>query len=165
MRSPALGCLDPCRCIFNPPLASRAATLCPFEGYGSSSLLPLRLLTDRPGIEIPFQGLERVGPHRLVLRDPPVEFRQSLPFQLVDPLLRIHFDIHEPPLAEDLEVAGHGGLREVPGPGGDIARLPAAGRQKVEDRTAPRVRAPKEDVPPPGWPHPKFFSSPAKKAL
>src|SRR5438094_550153 len=113
IRSPSLACRDTCRCIFKPPLASRASTLCPFEGDGSSSLLPLRLLTDRPGIEIPFQGLERVGPHGLVLRDPLVEFRQSLRFQLVDPLLRIHFDIHEPRLAEDLEVTGHGGLRAV----------------------------------------------------
>src|SRR2546427_5868457 len=164
-RSPGLACRDTCRCIFKPPFASRAATLCPFEGYGSSSLLPLRLLTDRPGIEIPFQGLERVGPHRLVLRDPLVEFRQSLRFQLVDPLLRIHFDIHEPRLAEDLEVAGHGGLREVPEPGGDIACLPAAGRKKVEDRAARRVRDREEDVRRHDGPHPNFFSSSPKKAL
>src|SRR5881409_485557 len=146
IRSPGLACRDTCRCIFKPPLASRVATLCPFEGYGSSSLLPLRLLADRPGIEIPFQGLERVGPHRLVLRDPLVEFRESLRFQLVDPLLRVHFDIHEPRLAEDLEVAGHGGLCEVPEPGGDIACLPAAGCKKVEDRAARWVRDRKEDV-------------------
>src|SRR3989449_6473095 len=121
IRSPGSACRDACRCIFKPPLASRAATLCPFEGYGSSSLLPLRLLTDRPGIEIAVQGLERVGPHRLVLRDPLVEFRESFRFQLVDPLLRIHFDIHEPRLAEDLEVARYGGLRGGTGPCGDIA--------------------------------------------
>src|SRR5436309_855846 len=165
IRSPGLACRDTCRCIFRPPLASRAGTQCPFEGYGSSSLLPLRLLTDRPGIEIPFQGLERVGPHRLVLRDPLVEFRQSLRFQLVDPLLRMHFDTHEPRLAEDLEVTGHGGLREVPEPGGDIACLPAAGCKKVEDRAARRVRDRKEDVRRHDCHHPNFFSSSAKKAL
>src|SRR5881409_2699302 len=164
-RSPGSACRDTCRCIFKPPLASRAGTSDPFEGFRSSSLLPLRLLTDRPGIEIPFQGLEGIGPHRLVLRDPLVEFRESLRFQLVDPLLRIHLDIHEARLAEDLEVAGHGGLREVPEPGGDIACLPAAGRKKVEDRTARRVRDRKEDVRRHGCPHPNFFSSSAKKAL
>src|SRR2546426_11411404 len=126
IRSPGLACRDTCRCIFKPPLASRAGTLCPFEGSGSSSLLPLRLLTDRPGIEKPLQGLERVGPHRLVLRDPLVEFRESLRFQLIDPLLRVHFDIHEPRLAEDLEVAGHGGPREGPEPAGDVPGLSAA---------------------------------------
>src|SRR2546422_2448494 len=161
--SPGLACRDTCRCIFKPPLASRAATLCPFEGYGSSSLLPLRLLTDRPGIEIPFQGLERVGPHRLVLRDPLVEFCQSLRLQLVDPLLRVHFDIHEPRLAEGLEVAGHGGLREVPEPGGEIACLPAAGRKKVEDRAARRVRDREENARGPGCHPPNFFSNSAKK--
>src|SRR3989449_5377497 len=163
--SPGLACRDTCRCIFKPPLASRAATLCPFEGYGSSSLLPLRLLTDRPGIEIAVQGLERVGPHRLVLRDPLVELRESFRFQLVDPLLRVHFDIHEPRLAEDLEVAGHGGLREVVEPGGDLARLPPAGRKKVEDRAARRVRDREEDARRHDCPHPNFFSSSAKKAL
>src|SRR2546426_465984 len=165
IRSPGLGCRDPCRCIFKPPLASRASTLCPFEGDGSSSLLPLRLLTDRPGIEIPFQGLERVGPHGLVLRDPLVEFRQSLRFQLVDPLLRIHFDIHEPRLAEDLEVAGHGGLREGPGPGGDIACPPPAGRKKGEDRAARWGRDCEEEVRRHGCHRPNFFSSSAKKTF
>src|SRR2546430_3820288 len=143
--------------MYNPPLASRAATRFPFESYGSSSLLPPRPLTDRPGIEIPFQGLERVGPHRLVLRDPLVEFCESLRFQLVDPLLRMHFDIHEPRLAEDLEVAGHGGLREVPEPGGDIACLPAAGRKKVQDRTARRGPDCEGEGRRHGCPHPNLF--------
>src|SRR5437867_6844092 len=165
IRSPSLACRDTCRCISKPSLASRAGTLCPFEGSGSSSLLPLRLLTDRPGIEKPLQGLERVGPHRLVLRDPLVEFRESLRFQLIDPLLRVHFDIHEARLAEDLEVTGHGGLREVLEPGGDIACLPTAGCEKVEDCAARRVRDRKEDVRRHGRPHPNFFSSSAKKAL
>src|SRR2546426_989949 len=163
IRSPGLACRDTCRCIFKPPLASRAATLCPFEGYGSSSLLPFRLLPAPPAMEIPSQGLGRVGPHRLLLRDPLVEFRQSLRFQLVDPLLRVHFDIHEPRLAEDLEVAGHGGLCEVPEPGGDIACLPAAGCKKVEDRAARRVRDRKEDVRRHDCHHPNFFSSSAKQ--
>src|SRR2546427_11112957 len=93
IRSPGLACRDTCRCIFKPPLASRAATRCPFERYGSSSLLPPPPLTDRPGIEIPFQGLERVGPPRLVLRGPLGELRQSLRLQLIAPLFRMHFGI------------------------------------------------------------------------
>src|SRR3989442_2911349 len=145
-RSPGSACCAPRRCIFKPPPASRAGTSDPFEGSRSSSLLPLRLLTDRSGIEIPLEGLECVGPHRLVLRDPLVEFRESLWFQLVDPLLRIHFDIHEPRLAEDLEVAGHGGLREVSEPGGGIACLPADRRQKVSDTTQRTVRYWNEDA-------------------
>src|SRR5207249_3135121 len=165
MRSPGSACRDTCRCIFKPPLASRSWTLDPLEGSRSSSLLPLRLLMDRPGIEIPLQGLEGVGPPRLVLGDPLVEFRESLRSQLVDPLLRIHFDIHEPRLAEDLEVAGDGGLREVPEPGGDIACLPTAGCKQVEDRAARRVRDCKEDVRRHDCHHPNFFSSSAKKAL
>src|SRR3989441_2583303 len=164
-RSPGSACRDTCRCIFKPPLVSRAGTSDRFEGSRSSSLLPLRLLTDRSGVEIPLEGLECVGPHRLVLRDPLVEFRESLWFQLVDPLLRIHFDIHEPRLAEDLEVAGEGGLREVPEPGGDIACLPPAGRKKVEDRATRRVRDREEDARRHDCPPPNFFSSSAKKAL
>src|SRR2546427_6703433 len=77
----------------------------------------------------------------------------------------MHLAMHEPRLAEDLEVAGLGGLREVPEPGGDIACLPAAGRKKVEDRTTCRVRDRKEDVRRHDCPHPNFFSSSAKKAL
>src|SRR2546425_9754289 len=137
-RSPGSACRDTCRCIFKPPLVSRAGTSGRFEGFRSSSLFPLRPLTDRPGIEIPFQGLECVGPHRLVLRDPLVEFRESLRFQLVDPLLRMHLDVHEPRLAENLEVPGYGGLREVPELCGDVACLPAAGCQEVEDPAARR---------------------------
>src|SRR3989441_8923141 len=164
-RSPGSACCDTRRCIFKPPLASRAGTSDPFEGSRSSSLLPLRLLTDRSGIEIPLEGLECVGPHRLVLRDPLVEFRESLWFQLVDPLLRIHFDIHEPRLAEDLEVAGHGGLCEAPEPGGDVASFPTASCKKVEDRPARRIRDREEDVRRHGCPHPNFFPSSSKKAL
>src|SRR5207244_8134206 len=165
MRSPGSACRDTCRCIFKPPLASRSWTLDPLEGSRSSSLLPLRLLMDRPGIEIPLQGLEGVGPHRLVLGDPLVEFRESLRSQLVDPLLRIHFDIHEPRLAEDLEVAGDGGLREVPEPGGDITCLPTAGCKQVEDRAARRVCDREEDVVRYGWPTQNLFSTVVKKPL
>src|SRR3989441_4736299 len=118
-----------------------------------------------PGFDIPFKGLGRVGPHRLVLRDPLVEFRESFRFQLVDPLLRVHFDIHEPRLAENLEVARYGGLREGPGPGGDIACFPTAGCKEVEDRAARRVRDRAEDARGHGCHHPNFFSSSAKKAF
>src|SRR5438094_9285280 len=86
IRSPGLACRDTCRCIFKPPLASRVATVCPFEGYGSSSLLPFRLLAYCPGIEIQFQGLERVGPQRLLLRDQLIDFRQYIRFLLVNTL-------------------------------------------------------------------------------
>src|SRR5438128_4158441 len=98
MRSPGSACRDTCRCIFKPPLASRSWTLDPLEGSRSSSLLPLRLLMDRPGIEIPLQRLEVVGPPRLVLVHPLLEFRESLRPQLVSLLLRTHFDIHSPRL-------------------------------------------------------------------
>src|SRR3989441_4806257 len=140
IRSPGLACRDTCRCIFKPPLASRTATLCPFEGYGSSSLLPLRLLTDRPGIEIPFQGLECVGPHRLGLRDPLVEFPKSLRFQLVNPLLRIHFDAHDPRLAEDLVVAGHGGPGEGPGRRRPLGGTTRTRRETRDDRAGRWLR-------------------------
>src|SRR2546422_2805470 len=96
IRSPGLACRDTCRCIFKPPLASRTATLCPFEGYGSSSLLPLRLLTDPPGIQIPFQGLKCVWPHRLVRRDALVKCPKAPRSQLVNPVSRIHIDPPEP---------------------------------------------------------------------
>src|SRR5207245_9909580 len=49
--------------------------------------------------------------------------------------------------------------------GGDVACLPAAGCEEVEDRAARRVRDREEDVRRHGRPHPNFFSSSAKKAL
>src|SRR5438445_10313989 len=100
MRSPGSACRDTCRCIFKPPLASRSWTLDPLEGSRSSSLLPLRLLMDRPGIEIPLQGLEGVGPHRLVLGDPLVEFRVSLRSHLLDTVLSIYLYIIQHILCE-----------------------------------------------------------------
>src|SRR2546422_6609461 len=84
--SPGLACRDTCRCIFKPPLASRTATLCPFEGYGSSSLLPPPLLTHPPGTHISFLGLAWVGSPRLVPSDPLPFFPKSLQVPLAKPL-------------------------------------------------------------------------------
>src|SRR5207247_10908546 len=59
-----------------------------FRGACLSSLLPPRLFTGGPGVEVAFQGLERVRPHRLIFRDPLVELREALGLDRVDPLLR-----------------------------------------------------------------------------
>src|SRR6267143_900444 len=163
IRSPGSACRDTGCCIFKPPLVSRG-NLAAIGESRSSSFLPLQLLTCGPSVEIAFEGLERVGPHCLVLRDPLVEFRESLRSQLVDPLLRVHFDIHEPCLAEHLEVARYGGLREVLELRRDVACDPAPACEKVEDRPTGRVRDREEDVRHDG-PHPNVSSSSAKKAF
>src|SRR5437773_2902361 len=66
-----------------------------FRGACLSSLLPPRLFTGGPGVEVAFQGLERVRPHRLIFRDPLVELREALGLDRVDPLLRADGDIDE----------------------------------------------------------------------
>src|SRR3989454_7146598 len=113
------------------------------RGERSSRSLPLRA---RLRIEVALERVQRFWPQGLVLRDPLVEVRESVRVQLIDPLLSVHFDVHEPRVAEDLEVTGHGGLREVPEPRRDVACFPTAGREEVEDRPARRVRDREEDA-------------------
>src|SRR2546425_3164777 len=132
------------------------------RGKVSSRYLPLRA---RLGVEVAFECVQGFRPHRLVLCDPLVEFLEPPWVQLVDPPLRVHFDVHEPRVAEHLEVARHRGLRESREPRRDIARVPAASREEVEDRPTRRVRDRKEDIHCPDRPHPNFFSRSAKKAL
>src|SRR5688572_25095960 len=67
-----------------------------------SSFLSLRSLARRPGVNVAFQGVQRVGPHRLVFRDPFVEFGETLRLECVDSLLRMDRDLDEPCLAEHL---------------------------------------------------------------
>src|SRR6266550_9448327 len=66
-----------------------------FRGSRSSSFLPPSRLTGGPGVEVVFQRLERVGPHRLILRDPLIELGEALRLDRVDPLLRADGDIDE----------------------------------------------------------------------
>src|SRR5436190_1079480 len=88
-----------------------------FRGACLSSLLPPRLFTGGPGVEVAFQGLERVRPHRLIFRDPLVELREALGLDRVDPLLRADGDIDELGVTEHPQVlrdprrgeAGHAG--------------------------------------------------------
>src|SRR5437867_8064046 len=65
-----------------------------FRGACLSSLLPPSLFTGGPGVEVAFQGLERVRPHRLIFRDPLVELREALGLDRVDPLLRARSEEH-----------------------------------------------------------------------
>src|SRR5205823_5857351 len=66
-----------------------------FRGACLSSLLPPSLFTGGPGVEVALQGLERVGPHRLIFRDPLVELGEALGLDRVDPLLRAAGDFDE----------------------------------------------------------------------
>src|SRR5712691_9641443 len=78
-------------------------TLAPgrFENRCGSLLLPLALLTAGPGVEIASQGVQRVGPHRLVFRDPFVEVGEALGIEFVDALLGTDGDLDELRLPQD----------------------------------------------------------------
>src|SRR2546421_556394 len=121
---PARG--DSERGIIKPPLASPSGCV---RGARSSSFLPPSLFTGGPGVEVAFQGLERVGPHRLVLRDPLVELGEALGFDRVDPLLRADGDIDELGLTEHLQVLRDPRLREARKPRGDSSGGPASARK------------------------------------
>src|SRR3989442_4366957 len=95
------------------------------RGERSSRSLPLRA---RLRIEVALERVQRFWPQGLVLRDPLIEVRESVRVQLVDPLLSVHFDVHEPRVAEDFEVAGHGGLPWGPETAPQFARLSRCGR-------------------------------------
>src|SRR2546422_11558110 len=97
------------------------------RGERSSRSLPLRA---RLRIEVALERVQRFWPQGLVLRDPLLEVRESVRVQLIDPLLSVHFDVHEPRVAEDLEVTGHGGVRGGAEPPPAVARFPTAGRQE-----------------------------------
>src|SRR5256714_3893259 len=103
------------RGIIKPPLASPVGML---SRARSSSFLPPSLFTGGPGVEVAFQGLERVGPHRLVFRDPLVELGEALGFDRVDPLLRAVGDIDELGLTEHPQVRRDPRLREAREPRG-----------------------------------------------
>src|SRR6267378_1118380 len=105
-----------------------------------SSPLPLALLAAGPGVKIVSQGVERVGPHRLVFRDPFVEVSEALGIEFVDALLGADRDLDELRLSQDLQVPRDTGLREAREPRGDFTRVSAPAREEVEDRPARRVR-------------------------
>src|SRR6266571_2962100 len=132
------------------------------RGRRSSRSLPFRA---HLCVQVAFERVEGLWPHGLVLRHPLIKFRESFGIQLVDSLLRVHLNVHEPRVAEHPEVARHAGLREVREPRGDVPRLPAAAREEVEDRPASRVGDREEDVLRHDCPHPNLFSSSAKKTL
>src|SRR6266571_1223685 len=115
-------------------------------------------------VQVAFEGVQRLRPQGLVLRDPLIKFCESLRVEFVDSLLCLHLDVHEPRVAEHLEVARHAGLCEVREPRGDVPSLPAAARKEVEDRSPGRVRDRQEHIRH-ERPHPNLFSSSAKKAL
>src|SRR5438876_11049501 len=66
-----------------------------FRGACLSSLLPPRLFTGGPGVGVAFQGLARVRPHRLIIRDTLVELRAALGLDRVDRLLSPATDIDD----------------------------------------------------------------------
>src|SRR6267143_3900261 len=93
------------------------------SGTGDSSLLPLRLFARCPRVEIAFQRFERVGPHRLVLRNPFIEFGEALGVELVDALLRVDRDVDEACVAEYLQVSRDARLAEARELGRDRSRV------------------------------------------
>src|SRR6266566_8862122 len=121
---PARG--DSERGIIKPPLVSSAGC---FRGARSSSFLPPSLFTGGPGVEVVFHGLERVGPHRLVFRDPLVELGEALGLDRVDPLLRADGDMDELGVTEYLQVLRDPRLREARKPRGDSPCGPASARK------------------------------------
>src|SRR5438445_3553145 len=80
----------------------------------ASSLLPLGLLSDRPRVQVPSEGVERVGPDCLVLRDPLIQVGEAFGVQRVDALLSLDRDLDQLRLPQDLEVARDAGLRKSP---------------------------------------------------
>src|SRR5437762_12516759 len=105
-----------------------------------SSLLPPSLFTGGPGVEVAFQGLERVRPHRLIFRDPLVELREALGLDRVDPLLRADGDIDELGVTEYPQVLRDFRLREARKPRNNGPGGPASARKYVQDRPACPVR-------------------------
>src|SRR5438445_11336444 len=121
---PARG--DSERGIIKPPLASPVGML---STARSSSLLPPRLFTGGPGVEVAFQGLERVRPHRLIFRDPLVELREALGLDRVDPLLRADGDIDELGVTEYPQVLRDPRLGEARKPRDNGPGRPASARK------------------------------------
>src|SRR5439155_5301114 len=110
-----------------------------------SSLLPLGLLTDRPRIEVACQGVQRVGPHRLVLRDPLVKVSETLRVDRVDALLGPDRDLDELRLSEDPQVPRYPGLREARELGGDSLCIAGTPCEQVEERSTWGVCDRRED--------------------
>src|SRR5216110_21838 len=99
----------------------------------SSSFLPLRFLSRAPRVQVSFEGREGVGPHRLVLRDPLVEFGQSFGLDRVDAFLRPNGHVDEARFAQYAEVfrdARLGNTRELRN---DFARRSRPSGEQVED--------------------------------
>src|SRR5207247_7136829 len=111
-----------------------------FRGACLSSLLPPRLFTGGPGVEVAFQGLERVRPHRLIFRDPLVELREALGLDRVDPLLRADGDIDELGVTEYPQVLRDPRLGEARKPRDDGPGGAASARKEVQDRPTCPVR-------------------------
>src|SRR5438132_803308 len=104
-------------------------------GSNSSSFLPLRFLSRAPRTQVPFEGRERVGPHRLVLRDPLVEFGHSFGLDRVDSFLRPNGHVDEARFAQHTEVfrvARMVNAREIRS---DCDRRSRASLTRVEDVT------------------------------
>src|SRR5438105_3727524 len=121
---PARGDSD--RGIIKPPLALPSGC---FGGARSSLLLPPSLFTGGPGVEVAFQCLERVRPHRLIFRDPLVELGEALGLDRIDPLLRADGDIDELGVTEYLQVLRNPRLSEARKPRDDSPGGPASARK------------------------------------
>src|SRR5207249_2573580 len=80
-------------------------------------------------IEVAFQGLERVRPHRLIFRDALVELREALGLDRVDPLLRADGDIDELGVTEYPQVLRDPRLREARKPRNNGPGGPASARK------------------------------------
>src|SRR3989442_1387706 len=129
----------------------------PRLGIVPSSLLPLGLLTDRPRVKVACQRVQRVGPHRLVLRDPLVQVGETLRVDRVDALLGPDRDLDELRLSEDPQVPRYAGLREARELGGDAPCIAGTPREQVEDGSTCGVCDRREDIGrhhrnPAGWP-------------
>ena len=83
-------------------------------------------------------GLERIkpsGPLGAIRREPRVQFHQRLGPQSVEAPLGVAADLHEPGVAQDLQVTGHAGLMHPDRPD-QLADGPLTVTDGVEDPPA-----------------------------
>ena len=99
-----------------------------------------------PFCEVLFQGVEVVAPIPAVPAEPAVDLDQPVAPQRVDPALPVRTDLDEADLAQDPQVAGHGGLGERRQARDQLARRPLPLDEQIEQHPSMWLGHGLEDV-------------------